>query len=136
MSKVSTTPEMPKLISVHDYLNIKLDRNKIYTEFLKKHNEVIKKEIILNYRTSEINKKKLDMFATVDAIEKKQLIQFSPEQEEYVKTIYMQINKLIPENEDDLLNQINKLKEECVVLLDQINDFNIKIPNTLDITYT
>lgn len=136
VADLSDVAQVPKLIAVQDYLNIKMDRNYIYIEFLKKHNELIKKEIILNYRTHQANTKKLEMFDTVNAIEQQQSIQFLPAQEEYVKTIYTKINQFIPENEDGLLDEINKLKEECVVLLDKVNNFNIKIPSTLDITYT
>lgn len=136
MTDLSKPPDIPKLIAVHDYLNIKMDRNNLYIEFLKIHNELIKKEIILNYRISEANKKKLDLFAKVNLIEQKQSIKFLPEQEEFVKNIYTNINQFVVENEDSLINDINKMKETCVALLQQIDTLNLKIPNTLDITYS
>ncbi len=128
--------ETPKLIAVSDYLKIKLDRNKLYSEFLTKHNELLNKEIILSYRTSETNKKKLEMFNSVNEIEKKQFHNFSPEQEEYVKTIYTQINELMPNDHAALINDINELKQECMRLRERVNDFNLQIPNTIDIAYT
>jgi hypothetical protein len=125
-----------KIMPVNEYLNIKLERNNNYIRFLENHNIMLQKEIILNYRIHEANKKKIALFREVNALEQKQIERFIPQIEIYAQDIYTKINYTEPEQFETLSNEINKLKKKCIELRNKVNIINTMMPRTLDISFT
>lgn len=120
-------------ISVEEYMRIKLDRNKIYLKFLTLHNELLRKEIILNYRTYDMNKQKIQAFEEINRIEALQADYFVSAQEERVTKMYYDLNRMSPTDYDQLQSDIDKLRKECMKLRVLIDNFNEKIPRTIHI---
>jgi hypothetical protein len=133
--EVSITSDRP-VVHVKDYLQCKLDRNNLFIKFLETHNKLLKKEILISYRTCLINDKKIKMFKSANEFELKQLESFKPELEDTVRDIYFQINKMPLDGADELFKDVTILRKECMSLQEQLNNSNKKIPKTLDIMYT
>jgi len=120
-------------IPVAEYMRIKLERNKVYVKFLTLHNELLRKEIILNYRTYDMNKKKLSVFDEINRIEELQASYFVSDHETRVTKMYSDVNSMVPDGYDELQTDIDKLRRECIKLRAQIDNFNDKIPRTVNI---
>ena len=120
-------------VTVSEYLTIKQERNQLYIKFLSLHNELLRKEIILNYRNYDINKQKIKVFEDIIQIEQRQAIHFDPDQEDHVCEMYAGINELEPADHIELTADIEKLRNECLKLRDQIDCFNEQIPRTVNV---
>lgn len=120
-------------ISVNEYMRIKLERNKVYLKFLTLHNELLRKEIILNYRTYDMNKQKIQAFDEINRIEALQANYFVSAQEDKVTKMYAELNRMAPLDYEQLQSDIEKLRKECLKLRILIDNFNDKIPRTINI---
>lgn len=118
---------------VSEYVQLKLTRNNLYLKLLDVHNKLLQKELVLNYRTFDLNKTKINLFKSVNEIEQQQLEQYIQEREEKVCEIYETINNSVPNHADELIEEIIVLRNEFLDLQCQIDTFNNQVPQELKI---
>jgi esterase/lipase len=120
-------------IRVDDYLRLKLKRNKLYIKFLETHNLLLKKEMIISYRTFDLNNKKINIFNSINVIEEEQLKKFNEEQDEKTNKMYDNINNQDPHQMDELIEEIKNIRKEYDKLEKEIDEFNNTNPKILNI---
>jgi hypothetical protein len=80
-----------------------------------------------------MNKKKLSSFEEINRIEDLQASYFVSDQETRVTKMYADVNSMVPDGYDELQSDIDKLRRECIKLRTQIDNFNDRIPRTVNI---
>jgi hypothetical protein len=120
-------------IHIDDYIRLKLTRNNLYIKFLEIQNTLLKKEMIISYRTFDLNKKKIDTFKSINLIEENQLKCFDEEQDQKINKMYDDINNQNPLQMEELLEEINNLRKSYIELEKEIDLFNNNHPRILNI---
>lgn len=118
--------------TMEPYITQKINRNKKMISLLETQNIILQKEILLNYRTSEINSKKIEMIKKINDMESTQMSTFDLKTEEITKSMYQQTNDLSVVNYDKMKAEIIALHKECEVILQQVNQLNNDIMKTYD----
>ena len=120
-------------IHVDDYIRLKLKRNNLYIKFLETHNLLLKKEMIISYRTFDLNNKKINIFNSINKIEEKQLNNFNENQDDVTNKMYDDINIQDPLQMDELIEEIKNIRKEYDKLEKEIDEFNNTNPKILNI---
>lgn len=118
--------------TANPYVLQKIKRNDMMINSLELQNTILQKEILLNYRTSEVNLKKIDIIKKINNIESKQLQNFLQQNEEVTRDMYTETNELHVQNYENLKNEIIDLHIKCGKMLQDVIKLNDEIPKTLE----
>lgn len=109
-----------------ELINLKLQRNKLFTELIEIENKIIKLDMIIKYRALNFNNERVKMIQQINEIENKQLKEYSLDRESEVNKLIENISK--PCDVGSIKKEINDLRAEYANHLLKIEEINIKIP--------
>lgn len=109
-----------------ELINLKLQRNKLFTELIEIENKIIKLDMIIKYRALKFNVDRIKMIQQINEIENRQLKEYSLDREAEVNKLIESISK--PCDIESIKKEINDLRAEYASHLLKIEEINIKIP--------
>jgi len=118
--------------TMEPYVNEKIKRNNMMINSLELQNIILEKEIILNFETSKVNKKKIEIIKKINEYEAKQAYNFLQQTEEITRALYNETNSIHVNNYENMKAEIIKLHEKCRQVLQQVIESNDNIMRTFN----
>jgi hypothetical protein len=119
--------------TARDLVDLKIKRNEALIELFDTESIILKKGILINYRWVLHNEEKVKLINEINEIENKQRDLYCPDRQELIKNLTERVNEISVDIQT-LQNEIFEAQQKCRTLLEDINNYNSKIPHQTIVT--